>query len=454
MDLSDRTDSSKERPNTPIGVPGWRDRHPAWAVRSFKRAKRAKRAPALASTQESRARLSFVLLVYFVAIVAILQLAPFGFLVPQDIRLVALTDWRDALTALVLFVPLGFLYPLTRMSEHSSRLHVALWSALVATLIAAGRIFELDRDVAIADIAAATAGAVFGATLLKAVNARTRKSARLAGRLSLEIPLIGLIYLLLPLLVATSISAASDIRRMLMLLPLGFLAARLLSGVQEHHFGPARVFTARSMCIIAAGWTALGAFPAAFRYPLLTAGVVIVVAVATLYDASRPSLHGGEERRFEADILRSATPYVVVYFLDVLFLPLASGIDRWHFAMGLTGSGGDLAQQVVPLLEPITSLVLLGYLLAEARGRRELKFRRVAARVALECALVAVAIEASRGFQRQVGASALEFLLLVIAAVLGAGMYHHQRERVRWMLINRVGPADAKRRVDAQIRIA
>jgi hypothetical protein len=418
-------------------------------MRSFTRAKRP---PTLASTEASRSRLSFVLLIYVVTVVATIQLAPFGFLIPRDIRLVAVTDWRDALAAALLFVPLGFLYPLTRMREDSSRLHVALWGGLVAALITVGRIFEMGRDVALADIAASAAGAALGATLLRSVNARTRRSPRLAGRLSLEIPLIGLIYLLLPLMVATSISAIDDIRRMLILLPLCFLAARLLSGVQEHHFGPARVFTAREMSLIAGGWTLLGVFPVALHYPGLTAGVIAVTIAATLHDASRPALHGGEDRRFEADILRSAAPYVAVYFLDVALLPLAAGVDSWHVAIGLTGSRGDLARQVMHLLEPLAALALLGYLLAEARGRRELPFHEVALRVALECAAVAAIIEASRGIQPRVGASVLELLLMVAAAVVGAGMYHHQRERVRWMLIQRVA-AGAKRPADACVRI-
>ena len=433
----DRAEPTVHRPSLPVNAPGWRRRRPAWAVRPFRRAKAVLR---LESTAASRARLSLVLLVYSVAMVAMVQLAPFGFVLGFDARWAANSGWRDVLTSFLLFVPLGFIYPLTRLRRTTPPLQVAMWGGVIAMFIALGRSFELERDTALFDILASAIGAGIGGKLLNLVNERTRASARLAHRLSLEIPLIGLIYLLLPLVIATSVSAGDDVRRLLMLLPLGFLAARLLSGVQEHHFGPARVFTARTMCLIATGWMTLGVFPAMLHYPVLATGIVLLVGVATLYDSSLPAVHGSE-RRFEADILKSAMPYVLVYFLDVVFLPLAAGVDGWHFHFGLTGGQGDLARQIVHLLEPVTSLVLLGYLLAETRGRREMPFRNVAMRIALECAAVAAAIELSRAFQRQVGGSAVELMLLVCAGVLGASMYHHQRERVRWMLINRVTAA-------------
>jgi len=437
MSPSDRAEPTVHRPSLPVNVPGWRRRRPAWAVRPLRRAKAVLR---LESTAASRARLSLVLLVYSVAMVAMVQLAPFGFVLGFDVRWVANSGWSDALTSLLLFIPLGFIYPLTRLRRNTPPLQVALWGGVIGMFIALGRTFELERDTALFDILASAVGAGIGGRLLHVVNERTRSSARLANRLSLEIPLIGLIYLLLPLVIATSVSAGDDVRRLLMLLPLGFLAARLLSGVQEHHFGPARVFTARTMSFIAIGWMTLGVFPAILQHPVLATGIVLLVGAATAYDTSLPAVHGSD-RRFEADILKSAMPYVVVYFLDVVFLPLASGVDRWHFHLGLTGGQGDLARQIVHLLEPVTSLVLLGYLLAEIRGRREMPFRQVALRIALECAAVAAGIELSRAFQRQVGGSALEFMLLTGAGVLGASMYHHQRERVRWMLINRVTAA-------------
>jgi hypothetical protein len=46
-------------------------------------------------------------------------------------------------------------------------------------------------------------------------------------------------------------------------------------------------------------------------------------------------------------------------------------------------------------------------------------------------------METSRGFQPGTGASAITFVLMVGGAVLGAGIYHSQRDHVRWILAHR-----------------
>jgi hypothetical protein len=82
---------------------------------------------------------------------------------------------------------------------------------------------------------------------------------------------------------------------------------------------------------------------------------------------------------------------------------------------------------------------VLGYLLAEARGRREESFRVAARRIAVECGAIALILEACRGFQPEAGASIAQWLLTLGAGVLGAGIYHSQRDHVRWILANRSG---------------
>ncbi|HEX4355370.1 MAG TPA: hypothetical protein VHZ95_20730, partial [Polyangiales bacterium] len=82
-------------------------------------------------------------------------------------------------------------------------------------------------------------------------------------------------------------------------------------------------------------------------------------------------------------------------------------------------------------------LTVVGYMLAEARGRRELTFFADVSRIAVECASIALAIELVKGFEPGVGASISQFIVTVAAGMLGAGIYHNQREHVRWILAHR-----------------
>ena len=386
----------------------------------------------------TRAGLSLVLLLYFLGIIGVITLAPFRFTRPEHIDVFLNGGWFDIVANVFLFIPLGFLYPLTRpVEDEPSPLRVFLLGLALSAFIETTQAFEPERYTSLLDVLTNGAGAAAGALLVRAVTRRIRVNAKLVGRLSLEIPLIGLIYLLLPLLLVASLSALADSVRLLSLIPLGLLGARLMSAVQRNHFGPPGLFDDRTMGGLAGGWMVLGTFPVLLRHPLIGLSLVVVVAMTTWYESSHPAVTDRPERRFEADTLRSAVPYIAVYFVAIVFLPLALGVDSWRFEIGLTGSGSNPTEQMLRLLEPVASLTVLGYLLAEARGRRELSFRAIAGRVAIECLCVAMAIEVSRGFQQGVGASGVQLALVVAAGLLGAGMYHNQREHVRWILAHR-----------------
>lgn len=386
------------------------------------------------STSRSRARLSRVLLGYFLTIIVVITLTPFSFRIPAHFEVITTGTWFDVVTNVLLFVPLGFLYPLTRQGEEPSPLYVFFVGALLSTAIETAQLFDVDRYTSALDVVTNAAGAGLGALLLGGVNRRIRASSRLAGRLSLEIPLMGLIYLTVPLLLTASLSALDDPRRLVALLPLGLLGARLLSAVQEHHFGPAGVFNRRSIALVTAGWAALGAFPVVLRYPVAGGVGIVLVALASLVRSSQQVVRG-PDRRFETDVLRSTVPYAAAYFLLVIAIPLTAGIGHWHVSLGLTGLDGSLTRQMLHLLEPVASTTVLAYMLAEARGRRELPYWTIARRVVAECGALALAMEVSRGFQRHTGASVAQLALTAGAAFVGAGIYHSQRERIRMILI-------------------
>jgi len=402
--------------------------------RSGSRRRRSR--PLLRSTAESRARLCLVLLVYYVVVVAVVALAPFGFSLDADVRVVPTTTLVDAVGSVLLFLPLGFLYPLTRPRRDPPRVQILAWGTLIAVLVMLAQLFEADRETPLIELFTATLGVAIGMELLGVVNRRMRASTRFSGRLSLELPLVGLIYMLMPVVLTTSFGAPRDPERALLLIPLALLAARLFAAVQQYHFGPAGVFSDAAMSLIAGGWLAVASFPAFVEQPLPVLVVALVAALGTYHWSRRAVVHG-LDRRFEGDALRAASPFLAAYFLGVAALPVIGGVGPWHMSFGLTGAHGELADQIVALLEPITSFAMLGYVLAEWRGRRELPFRAIGLRVAGECLGVALLLEASRAVQPEAGASLSTLVLSTIAGVVGARIYHQQRERVRSVLIHR-----------------
>lgn len=386
----------------------------------------------------TRARLSLMLLSYFLGVIGVITLAPFRFALPTEIHILASGGWFDVVANVLLFVPLGFLYPLTRAGDDEpSALRVLVLGLLLSAAIETTQLFERERFSSIIDVLTNAAGAALGTLVLRGTMRRIRSNAQLVGRLSLEIPLMGLIYLLVPLLLVASLSAVMDPARALALVPLGLAGARLMGAVHQNHFGPSGLVGRRMMALIACGWMLLGVFPIMARHPLLGLALVLLVGMATWHESAPAAPRAGAERRFEVETLRSLTPYVAAYFIVVVFLPLTGPTDPWRFEFGLTGGGNNIDQQQLRLLEPVASLTMLGYIIAEARGRLEQSFGVVLLRTAPECALVGLAMEVSRGFQPGAGASVMTFVLLVGGAILGAGIYHSQRDHVRWILTHR-----------------
>lgn len=402
----------------------------------------------------TRARLSRALFLYSVGVVLVITLAPFRFAVPREVTVFHVGSWPDFAANVLLFLPLGFLYPLTR-AEGGRWLpaRAALFGALLSAGIEAAQLFEPGRYPSWVDLLANGGGALAGGLLQRAVARRIRLSPLAVGRLSLELPLMGLVYLLVPLLWLGSLAARDGALRLAPLLLLGLFGARLLAALQRHHFGPAGVLGVRGVAAVAAGWAALGVFPALVFQPASAAALVALVAVAAAQEAGRP---GAGDRRFEAAALRRAAPAFAAYLLTMALAPLASASGGWTGRVGFAGSAASLGTaEQLHLLESVAALTVLGYLLAEARSRRELSLRALAPRLAAECAVAAAAIEAVRGFHPAWGASLAQLCLLVGAGLLGGRIFHLQRDHVRALAAGgraraTAAPASSTRRTEVR----
>lgn len=395
----------------------------------------------------TQARLSLILLLYYLGVVLVVTLAPFRFAVPMEPWIHRMVAWDDLIANVLLFVPLGFLYPLSRLSEREPSL---AWSFLLGLVLSSAietaQLYELERFPSIPDVLSNATGAWAGSLLQRVVARRIHLNASLVGRLSLELPLMGLIYLIVPLMWLGSLGVQGQPARLLTLVPLGLFGGRLLSDVHRYHFGPAGALSTRGIGAVAGGWMVLGTFPVLLQYPWFGVAVAAGLAVVVSYEAVLPETVTIRDRRFEAFALDRAAPYMVVYILTTILLPVSEGAAEWRWSIGLSGFQNTLSvADQLRVLEPIAALTVLGYLLGEARGRLELSYAQLARRLLLECGMIAILIEAGRGFQPGGSACLVLLFLLTAAGMFGGGIYHMQRDHVRWLLA-KDGPAEEPQR--------
>jgi hypothetical protein len=82
----------------------------------------------------------------------------------------------------------------------------------------------------------------------------------------------------------------------------------------------------------------------------------------------------------------------------------------------------------------LVAFTVLGYLLAEWRGRSEIPLSQDLPRLFLYSLVIAVTLEFLVGFQSGPGASLIRVVMVIISALFGGAIYHLLRAHVRFLL--------------------
>jgi glycopeptide antibiotics resistance protein len=398
-------------------------------------------AEANTSERDTGARLGFAVLAYLLAVTFVIELVPFHFAMPGEAVVALNGDVRDFIAGVVLFLPLGFLVRLVRRTRGEPRWTAVALGAGVSLVLQCFALFEPQRIATVSDILANGVGAWLGALLHDRLARHVRISARTIGRMGLELPLMGLVYLLVPLLWLEGLAGGTPIEHFLRTTALGLCGASLLASIQRHYFGPSNVLDPPSMTIGAAVWFLTGALPGATVDTMEYLVVSTLVIMALVY-ARSIDRYGALplNRRFEGAALRGAIPLFALY-LGVLSAPLRlDTIHQWSYALGFPLSRGVSASSewgrgdLLHLLEVLGALTLLGYMVAELRGRKTESLFSAVAWTMLICSPAVLAVEVLQGLRPNASASVLEALLYIAASAYGAAIYRFQREHVRWLL--------------------
>ena len=388
------------------------------------------------SRPDTGARLAVAVLAYVAVMTAVVTLLPFDFAMPREPRVMLFGGLVDVLANVGLFVPLGFLYAVARQDADVSPVHILIVGLAASAAIESVQLFEVTRYASVSDILANGVGAYLGAIGQRRFSRRVAMDARTVGRLSLELPLMGLVYLLIPLLWLDGLAGVDSSMSLWPLLALGLFGASLLAAAQRHHFGPNQLLSRELMAGAACAWFLLGAFPG--LAPRESIVLFVMLAAVGVFAWVRSVDRSGAKpinRRFESKALGEAAPFYAAYLLLLVAPVVAVGGSPWRGAMGfaeLQREWGSSA--VLHLIETVAAFTLLGYMLAEFRGRRESRFRQSVVHVGAWSAVAALVAQVLEGFRPNGGASGAAWAMLVAAAVYGSWLYHLQRAHVRRLL--------------------
>jgi VanZ family protein len=390
----------------------------------------------LAEANVTGVRLGRVVLCYVALTVAVITLSPFHFRFDGMNSLSYEWTSYDAVMNVVLFVPIGFIYQLSRRRGIAAGWGTAfVIGAVLSTLIEGAQMFEPNRHPSLADLVTNTIGAGFGAAIATAAFGRA-DAAKTVKAFAVELPLMGIVYLLVPLAWLAALGAG-DTARAWGVVPLtlcaGWIIGAAFSSFERAPLG--RVLFAT------AAWIAVALAPAAIDSPLQAA----VGAASCLAASVARSLGNGwftrevkgAERRFEARTLRVVIPILCAYLIWSSLVPVVER-PAWLGYLSLFRSTRAPSNiSMFRALEHITAFTLIGYAIAEYGGRVREEFRQVVVPVLLFAIVASAILEVARGAYTPYGASATLYALTLLGALLGGWLYVLQLAHVRALIGHR-----------------
>ncbi len=380
----------------------------------------------------------------------IITLAPFHFAASPQHGLSAVWTWSDLVMNVLMFLPFGFVYQMTRPAGAPAPFgRVLLLGAALSAVVETAQLFEPTRYTSLFDIATNALGAAVGSTAYLVALKRVQ-GENAVRTLALELPLMALVYLLVPLAWLMGLTSGQDVRQWLAV-PVGLFAGGILGTVHAAYLTPGKKVTYGWLLASALLWFSVALLPATIR----DRGLVVAAAAVTLGSAWLRSIATARyrtcfgSRRFELPTLRLMMPLFAAYLALSSLWPLDEATATWRASLGLLPAGTALTNRLIyQMLEHVAAFTLVGFMTAEFYGRYETRYREIAPRVLGWGAGVSLLLEATRGFHPQYGASLAMLLMTIAACGFGGWLYQLQRDHVKALLARRTRPAAQQTRPD------
>ena len=379
-------------------------------------------------------RFGTALFVYFIGITLLVTLLPFRFHLPARMDILFQTNLRDFFLNIFLFVPLGFLFQLSRPKNTPLKTgDVLLFGLAFSAAIEIAQLFLIGRYTSVIDVVTNGAGAWLGAWLYRFLRRYLRSQA--VGLMALELPLVSLVYLLIPLQWLSGMATGKELNRLWLLLLNGFIGANVYIALYQYRLKGLPAVRPLGVSLAAVVWFIMANLPALMNFPLRILIFAVAIGVMVYGQVRQPMEKEPQDRRFEIPTLRKIIPLFALYLVLLVYWPPVIEKFQWDWMVpaGLFGDDPPIPV-VLGFIEYLAACTLLGYMVAEWRGRLDRGAGWAFIPQYAFIGLVVLALEALRGVHPQHAASLFRFILATVAGIYGAVIYRLQVNTIRKIL--------------------
>jgi hypothetical protein len=244
-----------------------------------------------------------------------------------------------------------------------------------------------------------------------------------------------LFYLLVPLLWLNTLGTGIEGTRLWLAVLVGLCGGIIVAGLWQHRLRPAGVLSANMLALVVGLWFLVGTAPGLAKRPVFLLYSGLSLALVTRLLVAVPWFLGSQARRFELPTLRRIWPLYATYVCLVALWPWPWNAHDWRMSFGFAGVADSPG--IVPtlrLIEYVAAFTILGYMVAEFRGRSDDTFRTIVRWLVLCAISVGGLLEIVRGWHPAHGASMAHLLVATAAVLYGGVLYQFQLASIQTLL--------------------
>ena len=206
------------------------------------------------------------LLLYILVVTLLFTLAPYDYSFTNLNRLNNFFGWeiKDSIMNIILFIPIGFLlFPI--LPEGKKYFYATLFGFLFSSFIELNQIFIPTRSPGFNDIVTNSVGTLIGSLGHQYIQKYVR--AKSETLLHLGIPVMNIVFLMIPFLWLSSFAAGYEVDRLWLLLLLGIIGAVLVSEIYINRIPDKSFVYLILFSFLLSTWYLISIFPALVKYP-------------------------------------------------------------------------------------------------------------------------------------------------------------------------------------------